>query len=183
MSPSHLHQRPDLARPATIGYLNVQSGSARHRVHGGDPPSSPSTSSGLAADRHRRAAGRLHVDFDLRKSIQVDSSGQITGVVTPNFDVNAVVRATPAPTSTSSTRPLSAQHHGAVVCRSRPHGRQFTINVTGSTSGEQRQHHPALHQQHRADLGILDKVDATIDADEVAILSQDASAQPAWSPT
>ena len=42
----------------------------------------------LVVDRDGLAG--LHLDFDVRQSLQVDGTGQITGVVNPHFDVKAV---------------------------------------------------------------------------------------------
>jgi len=155
MCPSHLHQRPN-SRSASDHRLSECAIRLRadHRVHGGDPPSSP-INIPLASPLIVTVAQPvgLHVDFDLA---QVDP-GRLQRPDHrrghPNFDVNAVGTGDPAPTSTSSTRPLSGQHHGAGL----------VVKALTAASSDQRdrkhewanndQHHPALHQQHRADLG------------------------------
>jgi hypothetical protein len=163
--------------PATIGYLNVQSGSAPTvQSLAATLPSSPiniTLASPLIVTIAQPVG--LHVDFDLRKSIQVNSSGQITGMVTPTFDVNAV--------GTGDSGAYIDELDAAVVSVNAtaqsfvvqgPHGRQFTVNVTGNTEWENNDSISQLSTSSIVQIsGILDKVDATIDADEVAILSQD----------
>ena len=54
-----------------------------------------------------------------------------------------------------------------------PHGRQFTVNVTGNTEWDNSESISSLTTSSIVAVsGMLDKADATIDADEVAILSQ-----------
>src|SRR5579862_6962056 len=77
---------------ATIGYLQTQSGAAP-TIQTMNAMLTQSTvtvqlSSPLVVAQSEPVG--LHLDFDLQKSIQVDSSGQITGQVTPAFDVKAV---------------------------------------------------------------------------------------------
>jgi hypothetical protein len=162
--------------PATIGYLNVQSGSAP--TIGSMAATLPSTpiSITLASPLIVTVAQPvgLHLDFDLRKSIQVNSSGQITGMVTPTFDVNVV--------GTGDSGAYIDEFDAAVVSVASddlsfvvqgPHGRQFTINVTGNTEWNNSESITQLSTNSIVQIsGILDRVDATIDADEVAILSQ-----------
>ena len=162
--------------PATIGYLNVVSGSAP--TIASMPATLPSTpiSITLASPliiSQTQPVG-LHLDFDLRKSIQVNSSGQITGMVTPTFDVNVV--------GTGDSGAYIDEFDAAVVSVNTtaqsfdiqgPHGRQFTVNVTGNTEWENNESISQLSTSSIVRIsGILDKTDATIDADEIAILSQ-----------
>jgi hypothetical protein len=54
-----------------------------------------------------------------------------------------------------------------------PHGRDFTVNVTGNTAWDNSESLSSLTTSSIVAVsGKLDKADATIDADEVAILSQ-----------
>ena len=54
-----------------------------------------------------------------------------------------------------------------------PHGRNFTINVTGNTEWDNSESLSSLSTSSIVQVsGQLDRADATIDADEVAILSQ-----------
>lgn len=116
----------------------------------------------------------LRVDFDLRKSIGVDGSGNITGTVTPTFDVKAVgPNDAGAYIDTFVASVVSAGTTSFTV--QGPHGRQFTINVSGTTEWENGESISSLVAGSSiVELsGILDRADATIDADDVAILSQD----------
>jgi len=119
----------------------------------------------------------LRVDFDLKDSIAVDSSGNITGSVTPTFRVNTlkndddrahidefVAAVTTVPTST--TEPASFVVQG-------PHGQQFTINTTSDTDWDGDASLSALTTSSIVLVaGKLDAATQTLDADEVAILSQ-----------
>lgn len=116
----------------------------------------------------------LRVDFDLRKSIGVDSSNNITGVVTPTFNVNTVGPSDAgAYIDTFVASVVSAGTTSFVV--QGPHGRQFTINVSGTTQWENGESISSLVAGSSiVELsGMLDRADATLDADDVAILSQD----------
>jgi Domain of unknown function (DUF4382) len=96
--------------PATLGYLNVVAGVAP-TIQTEDATLSTTTITKTLATPLVVAATEpagLHFDFDLRKSIQVDSTGQITGNVTPTFNLNVVRPSDSGPTSTSSTPPSSA---------------------------------------------------------------------------
>jgi len=115
----------------------------------------------------------LHMDFDLRKSIQVDSNNQITGDVTPTFTVKAVNNSDQgayideffaAVTGTdASANSFTVQG---------PHGRTFTVNVTGQTEWDGGASLSTLNTSSIVVIsGSLDRADATIDADEVGLLS------------
>jgi hypothetical protein len=78
--------------PATIGYLNVVAGTPP-TIQTEDATLSTTTITKTLATPLVVAATEpvgLHFDFDLRKSIQVDSTGQITGDVIPTFNLNVV---------------------------------------------------------------------------------------------
>ncbi len=116
----------------------------------------------------------LRVDFDLRKSIGVDGSGNITGTVTPTFDVKAVgPNDAGAYIDTFVASVVSAGTTSFTV--QGPHGRQFTIDVSGTTQWENGESISSLVAGSSiVELsGTLDRADATLDADDVAILSQD----------
>ena len=95
-------------------------------------------------------------------------------MVTPTFDVNAV--------GTGDSGAYIDEFDAAVVSVNTtaqsfvvqgPHGRQFTINVTGNTEWDNNESISQLTTSSIVQIsGVLDRVDATIDADEVAILSQ-----------
>ena len=114
----------------------------------------------------------LHMDFNLRKSIGV-TNGQINGDVAPTFTVNGVNNNDKgafidefdaAVTGTdANTQSFSIQG---------PHGRQFTVNVTGNTEWDGGATLSDLNSNSIVQIsGTLDRADATIDADEVVILS------------
>jgi hypothetical protein len=115
----------------------------------------------------------IHMDFRLDKSIQV-SSGQITGSVTPTLEINAVGTTDPGAyidefiagivNPTASAQSFTIQG---------PHGRIFTVNVTGQTEWDNGDTLASLTSTSIIQVsGTLDRADSTIDADEVAILTQ-----------
>ena len=115
----------------------------------------------------------LHMDFDLRKSIGV-TGGQINGDVSPTFTVNGVNNNDKGAyidefdaavvTPNSGTQSFTIQG---------PHGRQFTVNVSGQTEWDGGDTFSDLTSSSIVQIsGTLDRADATIDADEIAILSQ-----------
>jgi len=124
----------------------------------------------------------VRMDFDLAQSIPVDSNGQIevnsSGevMVTPNIDVAAVTRTDTAAHidvlrgavvsgPTSMTEPSSFTIQG-------PHGEQFTINTSGSTEWDGGGSLSELNSNSVVEVaGSLDPADQTLDADEVAILT------------
>lgn len=116
----------------------------------------------------------LHLDFLLRKSIAVDSNGQITGTVNPTFDVKAV--------NNNDKGAYLDEFDAAVVSANAgtqsftiqgPHGRQFTVNVNGQTEWDGNAQFSDLNSSTIVQVsGTLDRADATINADEIAILSQ-----------
>jgi hypothetical protein len=116
----------------------------------------------------------LHMDFDLRKSIGV-TGGQINGNVSPTFTVNGV---------NNNDKGAYIDEFGAAVVKTDagtqsftiqgPHGRQFTVNVDGSTEWDGGATFGDLTSSSIVQIsGRLDRADATIDADEIAILSDD----------
>ena len=114
----------------------------------------------------------IHLDFDLRKSIEVQN-GSITGNVTPTFNIKAVNNSDPgayidefdAAVLTVATNAQSFTIQG-------PHGRQFTVNVNGQTEWDGNATLGSLNANSIVQVsGFLDRADATIDADEVAVLS------------
>ena len=117
----------------------------------------------------------LRVDFDLAKSIAVDSNGNITGSVTPTFNINAV-----EPSDGGGhidefvAAVVSVNASGQSFVVQGPHGEQFTIDVNGQTEWDGNDTISSLTTSSIvAVAGTMDKADQTLDADEVAILSQD----------
>lgn len=114
----------------------------------------------------------LHVDFNLRKSI-VTSGGQITGDVNPTFTVKAV--------NNNDKGAYIDEFDAAVVSTDAgsqsfviqgPHGRQFTVNVSGQTEWDGGAVLGDLTSSSIVQIsGLLDRAADTIDADEIAVLS------------
>jgi hypothetical protein len=161
---------------ATIGYLSQTSG-APPTIQMEAATLTPSTvnitlASPLVATQTSPVG--LHMDLDLRKSIQVDSNGQVTGAVNPTFNVNAVLP--------SDSGAYVDEFDAAVVSVNTttqsfvvqgPHGRNFTVNVNGNTDWDNSESLSSLTTSSIVQVsGSLDRADVTIDADEVAILSQ-----------
>ncbi len=115
----------------------------------------------------------LHMDFNLRKSIQVDSNGQITGAVTPTFTVKAVNNSDPgAYIDEFIAAVLSTDTTANTFTVQGPHGRQFTIDVNGQTEWDGGATLSTLNSSSIVEIsGSLDRADATIDADEVGLIS------------
>jgi hypothetical protein len=115
------------------------------------------------------------MDFDLRKSIAVDGSGNFTGQVTPTFKINAVGPGDAGGyIDTLDAAVVSVNTTAQSFVVQGPHGRQFTINVNGQTEWENNESLSALTTSSIVQVsGELDKADATLNADDVAILSQD----------
>jgi Domain of unknown function (DUF5666) len=115
----------------------------------------------------------LHFDFDLYKSVQV-TNGQITGQVTPTFNINVVTPSSAgAYIDEFDTAVVSVDASAESFQIDGPHGRQFTVNVNGQTEFDNGENLGDLTTSSIVQIsGILDRSDSTIDADEVAILSQ-----------
>jgi hypothetical protein len=117
----------------------------------------------------------LHLDFDLRKSIQVDGNGQITGDVNPTFTVKAVNNTDKGAYIDEFDAAVTGTNSGTQSFTIQgPHGRQFTVNVNGQTEWDGNAQFSDLSANNSIVQisGTLDRADATIDADEIAILSQ-----------
>jgi hypothetical protein len=164
----------------TIGYLQMQAGSAPAIAtmavtypNGASTFTYTATLANPIVVAQNGAPAGLHLDFDLRKSIGVDSTGAITGEVTPTFNANGVSNSDPgAYIDCFDAAVVSVNAQNFVV--QGPHGRQFTINVSGQTEWENNEGLSDLTTSSIVTLsGTLDRADATIDADDVAILSQD----------
>ncbi len=166
----------------TIGYLNTGSGAPTIAtmpvVYS---PSSASTVNVTLDKPLVVATGNppvgLRVDFDLAKSVQVSGTpAQITGNVTPTFDIHTIAR-----TDTGAyideliggvvTAPSGTNEPNSFVIAG-PHGENFTINTTSSTTWDGAASLSALNSNSIVQVsGQLDPADQTLDADEVAIIS------------
>jgi len=162
--------------PATIGYLDTSTAEPTIKTTAATLTTSTITVN-LAKPLVVAQAGApvgLHLDFDLRKSIQVGSDGQITGTVTPTFNVNAVNNNDKGAYIDEFVAAVVSVNVGAqsFVVQG-PHGRQFTINVNGQTEWDGDATLSDLSSSSIVQVsGTLDRADATINADEVAVLSQ-----------
>jgi len=163
--------------PATIGYLNT-SGAVPAIVTETATLSTSTISYTLPNPLTLTAAAPvgLRLDFDVRKSVQVDTNGQITGNVTPTFNIGVV-----GPTDSGAyidefdAAVTSVNVNDQTFTITGPHGRSFTVNVSGNTEWDNNESLSALTTSSIVQVsGELDRADATIDADEVAILSQSA---------
>jgi hypothetical protein len=162
----------------TIGYLNTQTGGAPAIQTESATMSQSTVTANLSSPlviTHAGAPAGLRMDFDLSKSIQTDSSGQITGEVTPTFDVSAVANTdTKGYIDEFVAAVVSVNASGQSFVVQGPHGEQFTINVNGQTEWEGSDSLSSLSTSSIVQLsGMIDAADQTMDADDVAILSQD----------
>jgi len=117
----------------------------------------------------------LKFEFDLRKSIAVDGTGQVTGMATPNLDLKAI---TPSDSDAyiddfvSGVVSINASGNTFVV--QGPHGHQFTVNVNGETESEGGEMLSDLSVNSIVEIsGTLDRLSHAILADSVCIVSQD----------
>ncbi len=161
----------------TIGYLNTQAGAAPTIQTEPATLSSNTIKVTLPTPLVVSQTGPvgLRVDFDLYKSIQVDSTGQITGNVTPTFNVTAV-----APSDAGGhiddfdAAVVSVNATGQSFVIQGPHGRQFTVQVNGQTEFDNSESLSDLTTSSIVEVsGTIATADSTITADEVAILSED----------
>jgi Domain of unknown function (DUF4382)/Domain of unknown function (DUF5666) len=161
---------------ATIGYLQMNAGAAPTVGMMNAMFTNPTTTVTLANPLVVAQTGPvgIRMDFRLDKSLQV-AGGQITGQVTPTFDISAVGPDAPGAYidefDTAVVGTVNASSQSFTV--QGPHGRQWTINVNGNTEWDNNEGLGDLTSTSIVQIsGELDKADSTIDADEVAILSQ-----------
>ena len=117
----------------------------------------------------------LRFEFDLRKSIQVDGSGQLTGMVNPTLDLKAI---TPSDADAFIddfvAGVVSVNTSGNSFVIQGPRGHQFTVNVNGLTEFEGNESLGDLTTSSIVEVtGTLDRLTGAILANSVAILSQD----------
>ncbi len=161
--------------PATIGYLDTSTAEPSIQT---EPAALTTSTVNITLPTPlvitKTVSMGLRVDFNLFKSIET-SGGQITGKVNPTFTVTVV-------------KPGDSGGHidelvgGVVSVNStaqsfvlqRPNGRQFTIDTDGQTEWDNNANLSLLIPGHSIVQisGEVDNAQATINADEVAILSQ-----------
>ena len=161
---------------ATIGYLDASSSGAPTITSENATLSTTSLTYPLSSPMVVAQTGApvgLHIDFDLHKSIQVDSNGNITGDVTPTFTVKAVNNSDPgAYIDEFIAAVISTDASANSFTVQGPHGRTFTVNVTGQTEWDGNTALSSLNSSSIVQVsGFLDRADATIDADEVGQIS------------
>ncbi|HUL17378.1 MAG TPA: DUF4382 domain-containing protein [Terriglobales bacterium] len=117
----------------------------------------------------------LGFEFDIRKSIQVDAMGQITGVVNPTLNLKAITPSdADAYIDEFTAGVVSVNATGNSFVLQGPHGHQFTVNVNGQTEWEGTDTINDLTTSSIVQIsGTLDRTAGTILADSVCILSQD----------
>jgi len=109
----------------------------------------------------------LRFEFDIRKSVALDSSGQITGAITPTLDLKAIVDEFDAGV-------VSVNAAGNSFVIQGPKGHQFTVNVNQQTEWEGNETINNLTTSSIVEIsGTLDRTSAAFLADSVAIVSQD----------
>ena len=115
-------------------------------------------------------------EFDIRKSLAVDMTGQITGVVNPTLHVKAI---TPSDADAYIDEFIAGvttvNASGSSFTIQGPHGRAFTVNVNNQTEWEGDETISNLTNTSIVSIsGTLDRTAGTFLADDVAILSQNS---------
>jgi hypothetical protein len=161
----------------TIGYLNTATpppAIANMGVTYTNPSVTIQLANPLVVTNGSAPVG-LRIDFDLAKSIQT-TSGAINGTVDPTFDV-ATVKNTDhgAYIDEFVAGVVSVNQTGQSFVIQGPHGRNFTVNVNGQTEWDGSASLSTLATDGTSAIvqvsGQLDRADQTLDADEVAILT------------
>ncbi len=161
----------------TIGYL--QTGAGAPTIASMNATISPA--SGTIALNKTLDVGKgnppvgLRVDFDLAQSIEV-SGGAITGDVNPTFDVTTLKNTDKGGyIDEFAAGVVSVNQTGQSFVVQGPHGENFTVNVNGQTEWDGDASLSALATDGANAIvqvsGQLDPADQTLDADEVAILT------------
>jgi hypothetical protein len=169
---------------ATVGYLNVPaSGAPTISTAPVAYPNAASTytytetlATPLVIAQGAAPVG-LRVDFDLRKSIVLesgsilDANGNVD--VTPTFDISTVKNSDAGGYIDTLVAGVVSVGTQSFVVQG-PHGENFTIDVSGTTEWENGESISNLTTSSIVEVsGKLDAADQTLDADDVAILSQD----------
>jgi hypothetical protein len=117
----------------------------------------------------------LGFDFNILKSLAVDTNGQITGVINPTLSLNAI---TPSDADAyidefiAGVTTINATGNSFTI--QGPHGHAFTVDVNDQTEWEGGDTINDLTMTSIVMIsGTLDRTAGTFDADTVAILSQD----------
>jgi hypothetical protein len=163
-----------LASTGNIGYVNTGSGAP---TIANLPATISPASTTITLSKPLVVGGTgstpvgLRVDLDLAKSITVDGTGQITGAVTPTFNVNAVGNGDNGGYIDEFIAGVVSVSSQSFVVQG-PHGENFTIDVNGQTEWDGSASLSALNTSSIVQVsGKMDPADQTLDADEVAVLS------------
>ena len=166
-----------LSSTGTIGYL--QTGAGAPTIASMTATISPATVSITLPNplvvKHGSAPAGLRIDFDLAQSIGV-TGGAINGDVNPTFDVRAVANGDNGGYIDEFVAGVvNVDQTGQYFIVQGPHGEQFTIDVNQQTEWDGDASLPALAADGANAIvqvsGRMDPVDQTMDADEVAILT------------
>jgi hypothetical protein len=77
----------------------------------------------------------MHTEFDIRQSLAVDNSGQITGLISPVMFIQAVKATNPEGQITDLTGTVASVNvSGNSFVMQGPFGHQFTVDVDGNTA-------------------------------------------------
>lgn len=117
----------------------------------------------------------LRFDFDLRKSIQADANGQITGQVTPVLDLTALSASDPERyIDEFDAGVVSIDTSANTFVVQGPHGRQYTVQISANTEFENNESIANLTTSSIVQFsGSFAPNSQTIAADCLGILSQD----------
>jgi hypothetical protein len=160
---------------AQIGYLSVAAGAAPTIQTMVATLTTPTVTKTLESPLNVTAEEPIGIrlDFDLHKSIHV-TNGQISATVDPVLDIGVVRPTAPEAfidefdTAVVST---DVTHQSFTV--QGPHGRFWTIDVTGQTEWDGGANFSDLNTNTIVQIsGTLDRATSTITADEITILSQ-----------
>lgn len=116
----------------------------------------------------------LLVDLDLAQTIQTQN-GQVTGAITPTFDVRALISGDPeGEIDCFRGGVTNIDTSTSTFAIEGPHGRTWTVMTNAQTNWDGNSSLSDLTTDSIVDVsGKLDRVTHQIDADEVGILSQD----------
>jgi Domain of unknown function (DUF4382) len=117
----------------------------------------------------------LHVDFDVRQSLQVDLNGQINGTVVPTFDIHQVNPAN-AEAEIDDLRGgvVSTDVAGNSFMMQIPNGKVITVQIGPNTTTDSGDDLSTFTTNTIVQVsGLLNRTSMVLDADEVSILSQD----------
>jgi len=165
-----------IANPV-IGYLNVSSGNPTTiaMLNGTLTTSSITVLMNPPLVLTNSDLNGLRLDFDMRQSLQVDLSGQITGTVVPTFDIRQV--------NPDHAEAEIDDLRGGVVSANPPNqsfvmqianGRQITVQLSPSTTTDTGDDLTTFNSNTIVQVsGELNRTSMVLEADEVSVVAQD----------